>query len=70
MEMEMTDDLFHVSFGIMRQVFKDLPSPWGQQKHSNSQIWASETVCLPEVASKLLDGVVMKQRFHGDGDHC
>ena len=65
MEMEITDDLFHVSFGIMRQVFKDLPSLWGHQNHPNSPIHVS----IVEVSSELLDSVVMKQRFHGDGEH-
>ena len=73
MEMEITVDLFHVSFGIMRQLFKDLPRLWSQQNHSNSPIWASsesERGLLLEVARELLDSVMMKQHSHDDGDQC
>ena len=39
MDVETTDGLFHVSFGIMRQLGKDLPSQWSHQNHSDSPIW-------------------------------
>ena len=42
MDVEMADDLFHVSFGTIRQLRKDLPCHWDQQIHSYSPIWASE----------------------------
>ena len=45
MDVEITVDLFHVSFGIVNQLRKDLTCHWGQQNHSYSPIWASETVC-------------------------
>ena len=33
MDVEITDDLFHVSFGIIRQLGKDLPHHWSHQNH-------------------------------------
>ena len=44
MDVKIADDLFHVSFGIIRQLRKDLPCHWGQQIHSYSpiKIYASE----------------------------
>ena len=46
MDVEITVDLFHVSFGIINQLRnrKDLTCHWGQQNHSYSPIWASERV--------------------------
>ena len=38
MDVEIAVDLFHVSFGIMRQLRKDLPWQWGQHNHSYSPI--------------------------------
>ena len=35
MEVEIADDLFHVSFGIIRQLGKDLPHHWTQQNQES-----------------------------------
>ena len=39
---EIADGSFHVLFGIMRQLYKALPSLWGQWNHSYSPIWTSD----------------------------
>ena len=71
MDVEMADDLFHVSFGIIRQLRKDLPCHWGQHIHSYSPIiWASERGGFLSTAAYrlVLDGVKINQRLHGCGD--
>ena len=55
MDVYVTDDLFPVSFGIIRQLRNDLPCHWGQQNHSYSPIWASERVRTSPEAGWLED---------------
>ena len=54
MDVEIADDLFHVSFGIIRQLGKDLSCHWSQHNHSDSPIWTSERGLLPYSYSWLV----------------
>ena len=70
MDVEITDDLFHVSFGILGQLGKDLPSHGSHQNHSDSPIWTSERgLLILQLVWGLQDGAMINQRFHGCGDH-
>ena len=63
MDVEITVDLFHVSFGIVNQLRKDLTCHWGQQNHSYSPIWASEREGNPplQLPGRLLDTAMINQ---------
>ena len=65
---EIVDDFLHVSFGIIRQLGKDLPHHWTQQNHSDSPIWTCERGLPLQLAWGLQDGAMINQRFHGCGD--
>ena len=42
MDVEVVADLFHASFGVMRQVDEDFTSLYGQWNHSYSSIFGDE----------------------------
>ena len=70
MDVDIADDLFHVSFGIIRQLGKDLIWYWSQQNHSHSPVLTSERglpLQLQLVVWGLQDGAMINQRFHGCG---
>ena len=69
MDVKITDDLFHVSFGTLRQVGKDFKVYQSHQNHPYSPIWTSEIGRPLQLAWELQDGVMINQHFHGCEDH-
>ena len=69
MDVDIADDLFDVSFGIIRQLGKDSIWHWSQHNHSDSPIWTSERGLPLQLVWGLQDGAMINQRFNGCGDH-
>ena len=67
MDVEVAEDLFHVSFGIIRQLGKDLIWHWSQQNHSDPPIWTPQRGLPLQLVWGLQDGAMINQCFHGCG---